>query len=65
VEQVVRTVRLHHRYSGTAGEVEALEGIDLTVRRGEFLVILGPHCSGTSKLAQHMNAPVAPTAAEV
>lgn len=62
---MIRTVELHHRYSGTAGEVEALESIDLTVRRGEFLVIIGPNGSGKSTLAKHMNALILPTEGEV
>ncbi len=65
MEQVIRAVKLHHRYSGTTGEVEALGGVDLTVRRGEFLAIIGPNGSGKSTLAKHINALVLPTEGEV
>ncbi|MCR4398503.1 MAG: energy-coupling factor transporter ATPase [Firmicutes bacterium] len=62
----MRVVGLHHRYNaGEALEVEALEGIDLTVRKGEFLVVIGPNGSGKSTLAKHMNALLLPTEGEV
>lgn len=38
----------------------ALNCIDLTVKRGEFLVILGRNGSGKSTLARHMNALLLP-----
>lgn len=63
---MIRVVGLHHRYSaGDTIEVEALEGIDLAVRRGEFVVIIGPNGSGKSTLAKHMNALLLPSAGEV
>jgi len=63
---LIETIRLHHRYNaGGTAEVEALEGIDLKVRRGEFLAIIGPNGSGKSTLAKHLNALILPTEGDV
>src|SRR5215813_12359341 len=35
---------------GTSNEVRALQGVDLTMRRGEFAVVLGTNGSGKSSL---------------
>lgn len=45
--------------------VEVLKGIDLTVRRGEFLAVLGHNGSGKSTLAKHLNAILTPTSGKV
>ncbi|MGE5541815.1 MAG: energy-coupling factor transporter ATPase [Bacillota bacterium] len=63
---MIRVSGLHHLYNaGDTLEVEALEGIDLTVRRGEFVVIIGPNGSGKSTLAKHFNALLLPSRGEV
>ncbi len=46
-------------------EVHALRGIDLTLRRGEFVVMLGPSGSGKSTLLNILGGLGAPTAGEV
>lgn len=43
----------------------ALDGIDLTIEKGQFIVILGTNGSGKSTLAKHMNALLLPTEGEV
>lgn len=43
----------------------ALNGVNLELRRGEFLVVLGANGSGKSTLAKHMNALLLPCAGEV
>lgn len=43
----------------------ALDGVDLEVRRGEFLAILGMNGSGKSTLARHLNALLLPRAGRV
>lgn len=57
---------LRHVYNpGTPQEVVALDGISLTVERGEFVAIVGGNGSGKSTLAKHLNALLMPTAGEV
>ncbi|MDQ3285903.1 MAG: energy-coupling factor transporter ATPase, partial [Actinomycetota bacterium] len=41
--------------------VVALEGVDLTVRRGEFLAVLGQNGSGKTTLVKHFNGLLKPT----
>lgn len=60
--QVAIEVRgLHHSY----GELEVLKGIDLTVERGESLVILGGSGSGKSTLLRAILGLQRPTAGSV
>ncbi|MCM2337783.1 MAG: ABC transporter ATP-binding protein, partial [Lysobacter sp.] len=48
---VIRTHNLRKVYSpGTEAEVVALSDADMTVRRGEFVAIIGPSGSGKSTL---------------
>ncbi len=57
-EPVVRVEGLTHRYPNG---VVALEGVDLTVRRGEFLAVLGQNGSGKTTLVKHFNGLLKPT----
>ncbi len=50
---------------GTPLAREVLSGIDLTVRPGELVSLLGPSGSGKSTLAQIMNGLLAPSSGEV
>ena len=47
------------------GGAPALDGIDLEVREGEFLCVLGGNGSGKSTLAKHLNALLVPDAGRV
>jgi energy-coupling factor transport system ATP-binding protein len=53
---------LRHRY---ADGREALTDVDLTIRRGEFVALIGRNGSGKTTLAKHLNGLLAPTSGEV
>lgn len=61
-EPIIQVRGLVHTYPGG---VRALDGVDLTVRRGEFLAIAGQNGSGKTTLALHLNGLLLPTAGEV
>lgn len=46
---------------GISEEKYALKNVNLEVKKGEFLVVLGHNGSGKSTIAKHMNALVVPT----
>lgn len=50
---------------GNAGGYKALSGINLTVKTGEFLVIIGSNGSGKSTLARHFNGMLKPSAGSI
>ena len=52
----------HVYHEGQPNEHRALDHINLTVTRGEFLAVLGTNGSGKSTLAKHFNALLLPTA---
>ncbi len=65
-EDLIVVSGLGHRYAAdTEDEVVALEDVNLTVRRGEFLVVIGPNGSGKSTLARHLNGLLLPTEGRV
>ena len=47
---LLEATRATRRYRSKTGAVTALRGVDLTVRRGDFAVVLGPSGSGKSTL---------------
>ncbi len=53
---------LTHRYPNG---VVALEGVDLDIRQGEFLAVLGQNGSGKTTLVKHFNGLLKPTEGEV
>ena len=57
---------LKHAYPlADGGQIVALQGVDLTVERGQFVALVGPNGSGKSTLARHLNGLLAPTAGQV
>lgn len=60
----IRDLR-HVYHAGTPDAVVALDGITLTIQRGEFVAVVGGNGSGKSTLAKHLNALLLPTAGEV
>jgi energy-coupling factor transport system ATP-binding protein len=54
---------LAHRYPGA--DEPALSGVDLKIRRGEWLAIVGINGSGKSTLIRHLNGLLKPTEGQV
>ena len=61
-EPVIEVEGLTHRYPNG---VVALEGVDLTVGKGEFLAVLGQNGSGKTTLVKHFNGLLHPTEGSV
>jgi predicted ABC-type transport system involved in lysophospholipase L1 biosynthesis ATPase subunit len=57
--------QLVKRYPGSAGEVEVLAGIDLSVAAGEMVAVLGPSGSGKSTLLALLGGLEAPSSGTV
>ncbi len=56
---------LCHSYVSHGGvEIRALENINLTIGKGEFVAVIGSNGSGKSTLAKHFNALLLPTSGE-
>lgn len=66
MEPILETRQLTHIYSpGTPFEHRALQGVDLTAYRGEYLGVIGRTGSGKSTLIQHFNGLLKPTSGQV
>lgn len=61
----VEIVDVRHRYHSVEGEVLALDGVTLTVERGEFLSIVGPSGCGKSTLLSLVAGLIRPAEGEV
>lgn len=63
-EQVCYTYK-RHLENGETEKYIALNGINLKVKKGEFLVVIGHNGSGKSTLAKHFNAILIPSKGKV
>ena len=65
--EIIKTSELVYRYPVEEGETpqNALDGVDLTIENGSFVVVLGHNGSGKSTLAKHMNAVLIPASGKV
>ena len=65
IKEVVRTEELKKYYPFGTHTVKALDGVNLTVKEGEFVAITGKSGSGKSTLLHMLGALDVPTAGEV
>ena len=66
MEPVIETKGLKHVYiDADNNQVTALDGIDMQIRPGEFVAVIGANGSGKSTLARHFNALLLPTEGSV
>ena len=66
MEPILQVQNLTHTYSaGTPFEHIALDGMNFSVERGEFIGIIGHTGSGKSTLMQHLNGLLKPTTGKV
>lgn len=61
-EIIYKIVDLHHAYNK---QNESLKGVNLTLRKGEMVAVLGRNGSGKTTLAKHLNGLLKPTKGEV
>lgn len=66
MEEILRAQGLTYVYSpGTPFEKTAVDNVNLSVKKGEFLALIGHTGSGKSTLIQHFNALLKPTRGQV
>ena len=66
MDSVIETRGLKHVYiDADNNQVTALDGIDMQIRPGEFVAVIGANGSGKSTLARHFNALLLPTEGNV
>ena len=65
--EMIKTQDLAFTYPGTEDQVNtrALRGVDVTIERGSFVVVLGHNGSGKSTLAKTFNAVLLPSGGKV
>lgn len=65
MKDFINVVGVKFKYNEENDNDYILNGIDLTIKKGEFLSILGHNGSGKSTLAKHLNAMLLPDAGDV
>lgn len=64
-DAILRAENLKFEYDADGGAIEVFEDLDIEVRAGETLAILGHNGCGKSTLAKHFNAVLLPTGGKV
>ncbi len=64
-DAVLRAEKLTFEYDTDDGELEVFRDLDITVKRGEVVAVLGHNGCGKSTLAKHFNAILLPTGGKV
>ena len=65
-EPIIKTEHLEFRYTDAEGVTPiVLDGVDLEIRQGSFVAVLGHNGSGKSTLAKHLNAVLLPSGGKV
>jgi energy-coupling factor transport system ATP-binding protein len=62
-DEIIRTDKLWHVYE--EGQVQALRGVDISIRAGEFIGVIGQNGSGKTTLVKHFNGLLRPTFGDV
>lgn len=65
MDEFIRTENLSFSYSDEGNINPVLKNVNLTVKKGEFLAVLGHNGSGKSTLAKHFNTILMPTSGKV
>ena len=65
IRKLIHDYLKHDEDGAVSEEIRALDGLDLDVKPGEFIVILGHNGCGKSTLAKHINALLFPSEGEV
>lgn len=68
MKNIIEIKDLHFCYEAEDEDsqpAEVLKGIDLNIKQGEFVAVLGHNGSGKSTLAKHLNAILLPTSGKV
>jgi energy-coupling factor transport system ATP-binding protein len=62
LQDIIQTLGLWHEYPNG---VEAIRNIDLTIRKGDYIALIGKNGSGKSTLVKHFNGLLRPTKGKV
>ncbi|KPU42604.1 energy-coupling factor transporter ATP-binding protein EcfA1 [Oxobacter pfennigii] len=67
MEKMIETKDLNYQYKTDENkeEISALNKVNIDIKKGEFVVIIGHNGSGKSTLAKHMNALLLPTSGKI